>query len=123
MKYRVVEGFRAQTSRGEPAIIPGQIVTLPKEKALALLNEGKIVPSERTAYRIYSEILEAFLWVVYAPEDMKAMREHGVTEAIYTKQDIAKLKKLPKEALKGIHMVKEVFPMSTIEKVKHNEKE
>lgn len=87
--------------------------------------EGKISPINRVAYKVYSEILQAYLWVVYDSvvydsEDMKVLREQGVTEAIYTRHDIAELKKLPKEALKDIHRVKEVFKDSKIKHVLPN---
>ena len=66
----------------------GKIITLDKKKALRLLNEGKIIPTEKVAYRIYSEILQAFLqaflWVVDTDEDMKTLRDKSITEPIYT---------------------------------------
>ncbi|MDA8103909.1 MAG: hypothetical protein M0Z71_00870 [Nitrospiraceae bacterium] len=122
MKFKVVEPFRVKTSGTETLLNAGQLITLPTGKALKLLNEGKIIPAERVAYRVFSEILQAFLWVVYGPEDMAALRARGIIEAIYTGQEITALRKLPKEALRTIHEAKEIFPGSRVEEVKHESK-
>ena len=115
MRYQVKKQFRVRTSDGEMELQPGQVVTLSSETALRLLNEGKIIPIERVAYRIYSEILEAFLWVADTDEDMKSLRDRSITEPIYTADEIQKLKGINKENLKKVHKVKEVFENSKVE--------
>jgi hypothetical protein len=118
VKYQVLDSFKAQTSRGEMELQAGQVITLATEKAVKLLNEGKITFAEKAAYKVYSNILQAYLWVVDTDEDMHSLRaSQGITEAIYTADEIKELKKLPKEALKVINRVKEVFLMSTIEEI------
>lgn len=117
MKCTVIETFKVKTSNGETELQAGQVITLPKEKALKLLNEGKVTPIEKVAYRIYSNILQAYLWVVADNEEMKTLRTEGIQEAVYTHKDISELKKLSKEDLKAIHRVKEVFLMSTVEEI------
>jgi hypothetical protein len=74
MKYIVLDGFKAVTKQGEINIEPGQEITLADDKALTLLNEGKIASVEKVSYKVYSKILRSFLWVVYNAEDMKALR-------------------------------------------------
>jgi hypothetical protein len=115
MRYQVKKPFRVRTSDGEVELQPGQVITLPRENAVQLITTGKIMPIGRVAYRIYSEILQAFLWVVDTDEDMKALRGKNVTEPIYTADEIRKLKGIDKEDLKKIHKVKEVFENSKIE--------
>jgi hypothetical protein len=115
MTYKVLSNFKALTDRGEMEIQAGQIITLEREKALRLLSDGKIIPTVKVAYRICSEILEAFLWVVDTDEDMKSLRDRSITEPIYTANEIRKLKGTNKEELKEIHKVKEVFENSKIE--------
>jgi hypothetical protein len=117
VKYIVLDRLKALTRQGETELQAGQIITLPNEKAVKLLNKGKITPADRVAYKVYSEILKGFLWVVYGAADMKILREQGVTEAIYTGQDIVELKKLSQEDLKDIYKVKQVFTESTVKKV------
>lgn len=117
MRYRVLDSFKAQTTKGEMELKAGQVITLPKDKAISLIEAGKIIPVERVAYRIYSEILHAYLWVVDTDEDMHFLRGRGVSEAIYTADEIRKLKGMDKENLKAIHRVKEVFEDSKIEQV------
>ncbi len=73
---------------------------------------------ERVAYRIYSETLACFLWVVAEEADMKTLRAtRNITEVIYTDADIQKLRSIDKEVLKAVHRVKEVFPLSLIEEI------
>lgn len=42
MRYQVIEAFKVKTSQGEMELQPGQVIILPKDKAIKLLNEGKI---------------------------------------------------------------------------------
>ncbi|OGW38229.1 MAG: hypothetical protein A2Y97_13920 [Nitrospirae bacterium RBG_13_39_12] len=80
----------------------------------------KKVSNGRAAYKIYSEILQAYLWVVDTDEDMHSLRaSQDVSEAIYTADEIKKLKGLSSEPLREIHKVKEVFENSKIEQVNH----
>ncbi|OGW36958.1 MAG: hypothetical protein A2Y97_10155 [Nitrospirae bacterium RBG_13_39_12] len=117
MKYQVLEAFKVRTSQGEMEPQPGQVITLPHDKAIRLLNEGKITPIERVAYKVYSEILQAYLWIVDTDQDMHSLRSQEVSEAIYTADEIRKLKGGEKDSLKAIHQVKEVFEDSHVDEV------
>jgi len=121
MKYYVLESFRVKTSQGEMELQTGQVITLPYDLAIRLLNEEKIQPAEKVAYRIYSEILESYLWIVNTDQDMHSLRGQGISEAIYTNNEIEKLKSLDKDSLKVIHQVKDVFEGSKIEEVRPKE--
>ena len=114
MKCHVLEPFKVRTSRGEIDLLPGQIITLDKDKAIKLLKEGKIIPTNNIAYKIYSNILQAFLWVVDTDDDMWALKKEGVTDPIYTADEVRKLKGISKEGLKRVHRVKEVFEGSKV---------
>ncbi|MFH0774177.1 MAG: hypothetical protein V2A53_01590 [bacterium] len=118
MKYQVLDTFKVKTSTGEMELQTGQIITLPYDKALRLLNECKISPLEKVAYKVYSEILQAYLWVVDIDQDLHSLRSQGKTEAIYTGDEIRKLRSLSKDSLKEIHKVKEVFPESIVDEIK-----
>jgi hypothetical protein len=115
MTYKVLTNFKALTDRGELEVQAGQIITADKDQAMKLINDGKIIPAEKAAYRVYSEILQAFLWVVDTDEDMKALRGKNVTEPIYTADEIRKLKSTSKEGLKTIHEAKQIFEDSKVE--------
>lgn len=119
MTYKVLTKFKALTDRGEMEVQAGQIITLEREKALMLLGDGKIIPTVKVAYRIYSEILQAFLWVIDTDEDMKTLRDRHITEPIYTTAEIRKLKGIDREDLKKVHRVKEIFENSQVEEVQH----
>jgi hypothetical protein len=118
MRYQVSDTFKVKTSKGEMELKTGQVITLPHDKAIKLLIEGKITPIERVAYKVYSEILQAYLWVVDTDEDMHSLRSQGINEAIYTGDEIRNLKNLCKDSLKEIHKIKQVFPESIVEEVK-----
>jgi len=51
---------------------------------------------------------------------MHSLRSQNVIEAIYTRDEIKRLKGLSKDSLREIHKVKEAFPESKVEEmVKH----
>ncbi|OGW56026.1 MAG: hypothetical protein A2Y81_00795 [Nitrospirae bacterium RBG_13_43_8] len=117
MKYQVLDIFKVKTSTGELELQTGQIITLPYDKAIRLLNEGKITPIERIAYKVWSEILQAYLWVVDTDHDMHSLRSQKVSEAIYAADEIGKLKGIDIDSLKVIHKAKEVFQHSKVEEI------
>lgn len=121
MKCRILKPLKAN---GEKELNPGDIVDVPKNLAIKYIEKGKIIPTEKVAYRIYSNILQAYLWVVADNNDREAVRaSQDVTEAIYSHDEIKELKGLNKDSLIEIHKVKEVFEQSKVmECKKKNEK-
>lgn len=115
MKYRILQPFKSVTANGEQELHPGQEITIQdRETAFRLIGKGKITPVEKVAYRIYSNILQAYLWVVDTDQDMHTLRSQEITEAIYTADEIKKLKGLSKDSLIEIHKVKQVFEKSKV---------
>jgi hypothetical protein len=123
MKYEVKENIRIKTSKTEMELLPGQIVTLPHDKAMQLLNEGRITPLEMVAYKVYSEALECNLWVVDTDKDMHTLREQGIKTPVYLIAECKKLKGVSREHLKAVHEVKKVFEGATVEQVIKKESE
>lgn len=121
MKYIMLDSFKAQTRQGETELKAGQIITLPHEIAIRLLNAGLITPVGRVAYRIYSNIFEAFLWVVQDDAGADKLRAEGISEPIYTGHEIAELRGLDREGLGAVHNVKTVFDESQIKSVRLTE--
>ena len=117
MKYQVLESFKVKTAHGELTIEPGKVITLPHDKAIQLINEGNITPIGRVAYKVYSEILQAYLWVTEDTEDMKVLRGQGITEAIYTGEEIEKLNGISKDDLRAIQSVKQAFEGAIVKEV------
>jgi hypothetical protein len=69
--------------------------------------------------KVYSEILDCYLWIVTDNEHREALKaSEGISEVIYTSHEVKELKKLSTEDLKTIHKVREIFPDSTIEEIK-----
>jgi len=122
MIFEVLKEFETETPEGTFQLKEGQRVRLSKEEAIPLIQDGLIHPIEKVAYRIYSNILQAYLWVIETDADMHTLRGQDVSEAIYTKAEIQKLKGVDKEHLKAVHEVKTVFENSKVEEVtKRNE--
>lgn len=118
MTFEVLKEFETDTPEGTFMLKEGQKVRLSKEEAIPLIQDGLIQPIEKVAYRIYSNILQAYLWVTADGEDRETIRaSQSVSEAIYTVDEIKKLKGLSKDSLREIHKVKEVFENSKIEQV------
>jgi predicted DNA-binding antitoxin AbrB/MazE fold protein len=120
MTFKVLKGFEVETPSGTVTLKEGQRVRLSNEEAIPLLNEGKITSIEKVACKVYSELLETYLWVVDTDQDMGNLKSQGVSEAIYSHDEIRKLKGLSKDSLKEIHKVKEVFEDSKIEEIKRD---
>ncbi len=70
-------------------------------------------------YKIYSRILEDYLWIAATEEELQELVGEGITEVIYTQEETDKLMKdkVSKEGLKAIHKVKNAFPGSNIEDI------
>ncbi|MFA4919522.1 MAG: hypothetical protein WC581_09745 [Thermodesulfovibrionales bacterium] len=118
MTFEVLKEFETETPEGTFMLKEGQKVRLSKDEAIPLIQDGLIQPIEKVAYRIYSNILQAYLWVTADDKDRETIRaSQGVSEAIYTADEIKKLKGMDKDSLKGIHKVKEVFEDSKVEEI------
>lgn len=118
MTFRVLQGIELETPEGIIVLSPGQVIRLSKEEAFPLIENGMIVPIWKTYYRIYSGILQAYLWVVETDEDMKALKAtEKVTEPIYSAHEVRKLKGMGKEGLKAVHRAKEIFQDAKVETV------
>ena len=120
MTFEVLKEFETETPEGTFMLKKGQKVRLSKEEAIPLIQNGLIQPIEKVPYKVYSEILQSNLWIVETDQDMHSLRSQGITEAIYTADEIKELRKLSKEDLREIYKVKETFPESTIEETKRN---
>jgi len=118
MIYRVIENFKIKTAQAEMELQSGQVLTLPNDKAIILISDGKVTPLDERVSRLYSESLHAYYWVVQDDKDMDCLREQGIKEAIYTKQEMEKLKGSDNDTLRIIHQVKEVFENSKIEEIR-----
>jgi hypothetical protein len=75
--------------------------------------------SRKKSYKVYSKILDAYLWVVATDVEMRKMLDEGIEEPIYTYDDVVKLDGISKEELRVIHKFKRIFPGSTVEDIKH----
>lgn len=117
MTFRVLKEFEVETPSGKLTLNKGQRVKLSKDEAIPLIQDGLIEPVEKVAYKVYSEVLGCHLWVVDTNEDMHSLRSQGITESIYTTDEIRKLKGLEMDSIKEIHKVKEVFEGSRVEEI------
>ncbi len=116
MTYQVIESFMVKLAGVETELKTGAVISLPEGKAIPLIETGRIKPIERAAYHVYSEILQGYLWVVETDSDMRSLKAEGITEAIYTGDEIRKLKTsgMDKEGLKVVHNVKQGFDGSQV---------
>jgi len=115
MTFQVLREFEVEMPTGTITLKEKQRIKLSKDEAVPLIQDGLIQPVERVAYKVYSEILQAYLWIVDTDQDMHSLRSQGITEAIYSADEIKKLEGMERDSLKAIHQIKEVFPESSIE--------
>lgn len=73
----------------------------------ALRTDEEIISSKkkRIAVKVWSEPLQAHLWIVADDEDIEAFRSCGLKEAIYTADEIWNLKGIDYDSLKTVHML------------------
>jgi len=88
-----------------------------------LYTEALFKCGRRIAIKVYSEVLSCNLWVVADETDMKTLKSKGVSEAVYTADEIKELTKLLKEDLTGINKAKEVFENSKVFKTTKQKEE
>jgi DNA-directed RNA polymerase specialized sigma54-like protein len=66
--------------------------------------------------KIYSRLLDDTLWLAWNEEEMKQLMVQGIKEPAYVIRELLDLRKMTKEELKKVHMVKKVFLGSTLAK-------
>ena len=125
MKYRVLESIRLKTPKGEIELHTGQVTALHSDVAIRLINEGRIAPVGKVAYKIHSRILADYLWLVADDNELQGLVDEGITDAIYTKYEVSRMidEGVTKEGLKAIHKVKGAFPAATVEDIDSEQKE
>jgi hypothetical protein len=79
--------------------------------------------TDRIAVRVYSEILDCYLWVVETDQDLHTLRSQDTPEAIYTRDEIKRLQGLNKDFLREIHKFKKAFQDSKIEEISPKKRE
>lgn len=74
---------------------------------------------KKISYKIYSKILEDYLWIVTTDKARKELIAEGVKDAIYTQKEVSNLidEGISKEGLVAIHKIKRGFPGSSIEDI------
>ena len=117
MKYHVLETIKLKASKGEIELHPEQVTALHNDVAIRLINEGRIAPVGKVAYKIHSKILEDDIWVVPTEKELQELVDEGIEETIYTLEEVSRMidEGVTKEELKSIHKVKNTFPSSIIE--------
>jgi hypothetical protein len=133
VKYQVLAPLRARAANGEITLEPGQAITLAPEKALRLVEGGKLKPINdhenldlqnmtladfsrtQLALKVKSAVLGETILFVSNEAVAEKMKEEGFI--CYTARELTWLcrKQLLPEELRKIHEVKAVFPGSRIE--------
>jgi len=119
MKCNVLKTVKLKTSQGKLELQQGQVVALHNDIAIRLINEGRIVPIGKVTYKIYSKILDDYLWIVATEEELQELVNEGTDDVIYSQGEILRMidEGVPKEGLKAIHRVKKFFPGSSVEDI------
>jgi len=116
MKYRVLvlENVSFETPKGLVTAKQGWKIKLTKDEAIPIIKAGLITLIEKVAYKVYSESLGRYLWIVEKPEHKTGLREQNITEAIYTFQETKLLEGMDRELLNAVQQVKEIFEDSEV---------
>ncbi len=60
MRYQVLDPFKVKTPQGEMQLKAGQVITLPENKAIKLIEAGKINPIPETLNDLSPEQRESY---------------------------------------------------------------
>jgi len=116
VKFEVLIPFKIRANGEEVTLHPGQRIKIKKEVAERLLAEGRVrwveegKGIEGFPIRIYSRLLNDYLWLCWTEEEMKQLMAKGIKEAIYLPSEILILRNKSKEHLEVLHQVKKIFP-------------
>ena len=119
MKCNVLKTVKLKTSRGKLELQQGQVVALHNDIAIRLINEGRIVPIGKVTYKIYSKILDDYIWIAATERECQGLVAEGIKEVIYTQEEANKLmaNKVSKDGLRAIHKIKKNFPGASIQDI------
>ena len=119
MKCNVLKTVKLKTSRGKLELQQGQVVSLHNDIAIRLINEGRIVPIGKVTYKIYSKILDDYIWIAATERECQGLVAEGIKEVIYTQEEANKLmaNKVSKDGLRAIHKIKKNFPGASIQDI------
>ena len=68
-------------------------------------DESKNVKRNHVAAKVWSEPLQAHVWVVSDEEDIKVFTTHGLRGEIYTSDEILALNCMDSDSLKALHTI------------------
>ena len=74
-----------------------------EENTTRASEESKNGKRSHIAVKVWSELLQAHLWVVADEEDIKVFTTHGLRGEIYTSDEILELNCMDKGSMKAIH--------------------
>ncbi|ODS34504.1 MAG: hypothetical protein SCARUB_00380 [Candidatus Scalindua rubra] len=77
----------------------------------------------RKTYKIYSKILDDYLWIVANGKELQELVTEGVKDVIYTQEEVSRMidECVSKEGLKVIHKVKKSFTGATVENIENEQ--
>ena len=119
MKCNVLKTVKLKTSQGKLELQQGQVVALHNDIAIRLINEGRIVPIGKVTYKMYSKILDDYIWIAATEREYQGLVAEGIKEVIYTQEEANKLmaNKVSKDGLRAIHKIKKNFPGASIQDI------
>jgi len=76
-----------------------------KKETKQASNENENCKHSHIAVKVWSELLQAHLWVVADEEDIGLFTTHGLTGEFYTEDEIQKLNCMDRDSLKALHTI------------------
>ena len=74
-----------------------------EEKTTRANDESKNGKRSYIAVKVWSELLQAHLWIVADDKDIELFRTHGLRGEIYTSAEIQNINCMDKGSMKAIH--------------------
>lgn len=88
-------------------------------------DESLRLKYKKRPYKIYSRILDDYLWIVANDKELQELVDEGIKETIYTQEEVSRMidEGVSKEGLKAIHKVKKSFTGAMVEDIENEQKE
>ncbi len=74
-----------------------------EEKTIRANDESKNRKRSHIAVKVWSELLQAHLWIVADDKDIELFRTHGLRGEIYTSAEIQNINCMDSDSLKALH--------------------
>ncbi len=122
MRYQIKEPLKAKTLQGEIELQAGQVITLPEDKAIRLIEAGKVRPISESMleqYKAFIQWLKSYQMTIEDIKEADIELYDSILTAVENTDKAFYSENLP-GFTEGIYTVKNIY-LQAMERVLNNE--